>query len=149
MPLLVYGIICSFNLDPSLQKAIVAIASIASSALLIFSAWSMAANWEQQYFKSLQTQMDFSELYRLYKELGATTLVTLAEFRAEVTRLDSLAEKADHLAMELQMHDDEKRMGMRAGLREFQRKCASCGQIPTDLISTSCGICGNFKQRRI
>lgn len=38
---------------------------------------------------------------------------------------------------------DEKR-GMRYALRNYQRTCVSCGQVPTSMTSTSCNICGNF-----
>lgn len=149
VPILVYGIICSFGLSPAWQKFIIMLASIISTALLILSAWSMAANWEQQYSKSLQAQMDYAELCRLYKELGTTMLLSLQDYKAEVARLDSLTEKADRLAMELRINDEEKRMGMRAGLREFQRECVGCKTVPKDLLSTPCEICGNFKKRRI
>ncbi len=149
VPILVYGIIAPVNLTPCTQNVIITAASVASTVLLVLSAWSLAANWEQQYSKSLQSQMDFSELSRLYKELGVTTLVGLQEYKAEVARLDSLTEKADRLAMELRMPDEEKRMGMRAALREFQRKCAGCGTVPTDITSTPCNICGNFQRWRV
>ncbi len=149
VPILVYGIIASFQLSPGWQTGIIAAASFISTLLLVLSVWSLAANWEQQYSKSLQAQIDYAELCRLYRELGTSTLLELHEYKAEISRFDSLMEKADNLAMELRISDEEKRMGMRAGLREFRRKCAGCGEMPTDINSTACNVCGNFKRRRI
>ncbi|MDR3625278.1 MAG: hypothetical protein P4L45_00510, partial [Ignavibacteriaceae bacterium] len=40
--------------------------------------------------------------------------------------------------------EKEKRMGMRAGLRQFKRACAACKQVPVSLKSTNCDVCGNF-----
>ncbi len=38
----------------------------------------------------------------------------------------------------------ELRMGMRYALREFQRKCVCCEEIPVAMISTNCDVCGKF-----
>ena len=149
VPLLVYGIICSFKLSSAWQTGIIAVASVVSTALLVLSAWAMAANWDEQYSKSLQSQLDFIELAKLYRELGTSTLFSVQAYRAEVARFDSIFDRADRLAMELRISDNEKRMGMRAALREFQRACVGCKVVPTDINSTNCDVCGNFKKRRL
>ena len=45
--------------------------------------------------------------------------------------------------------DEEKRMGMRATLRQFQRECANCKQTPVSMVPSECGVCGNFKRRKL
>lgn len=140
VPMLVYALITRFKMGEEALPVIITAASILSTILLILSSWSMAADWEKQYHKGLLAQMDFSELGRRYKELGETTLLSLAEYKAEVSRLDSLMEKADHLAMELKISDEEKLMGMRSGLREYKRECASCEKIPFDMNPTKCPV---------
>jgi mobilome CxxCx(11)CxxC protein len=149
VPILVYGIIASFNLSSEVQKFFLTSASIISTLLLVISIWSLVADWEKQYSKSMKAQIDFLELCRLYRELGTTTLKKLSQYTEELSKLDILMEKADQLAIELTISEEEKRMGMRCGLREFQRKCASCAKIPKDIVSTNCPVCGNFKIRRI
>jgi len=42
------------------------------------------------------------------------------------------------------LKDAEMRMGMRAALRQYQRACAGCGETPTDMKATGCGVCGDF-----
>lgn len=148
VPLLVYALITRFQMGEEFQKIIVTFASIFSTLLLILSSWSMAADWEKQYSKSLLAQMDFSELGRRYKELGDTSLLSLDECKSEINRLDSLLEKADQLAMELKISDAEKRMGLRSGLREYQRKCVKCDKVPYDLRPTDCPVCGQYNKRR-
>jgi mobilome CxxCx(11)CxxC protein len=137
------------SLGPAIQNTIFIFASLISTALLVLSAWAMAANWDMQYSKSFQAQMENAELAKFYKELAKTELLSFSEYKAEIARLDSMTEKVDHLCMELRVTDQEKRMGMRSGLREFQRECVKCKQIPSDILSTNCDICGNFKRRRL
>lgn len=44
----------------------------------------------------------------------------------------------------LDVTDEEKRMGMRFGLRELSRTCAGCNLIPLSMNPSKCQICGNF-----
>lgn len=39
----------------------------------------------------------------------------------------------------------EKRRGMRAGLRMYQIECIGCGEVPKDMKSTDCSVCGNHR----
>lgn len=40
--------------------------------------------------------------------------------------------------------EKENRMGMRAGLREFQQSCVGCKMVPVSMKPTTCEVCGNF-----
>lgn len=40
--------------------------------------------------------------------------------------------------------DQELRMGMRFGLRQYRRACAGCNETPTSMKPTKCDVCGNF-----
>ena len=49
----------------------------------------------------------------------------------------------------IKLSDEEKRMGMRSGLRNSQRACVECKKIPTSMESTECNVCGKYKIRRV
>ena len=148
VPLLVYGLLSSFEYISTIQQIIFASATMGSTLLLILSAWSIVANWDLHYSQSILSQKDNSELYRSYKSLAETTIKDYGSYSSELSKLDLLLSKIEDRNIQLGITDSEKRMGMRAGLREFQRKCLGCNLVPIDLEPSECSVCGKFKRRR-
>ncbi|MEV5447207.1 mobilome CxxCx(11)CxxC protein, partial [Streptomyces sp. NPDC052644] len=67
--------------------------------------------------------------------------------RYEVLKALDTSRQAQDLNQDID--DQEKRMGMRAALRERQRKCSACLTVPTGMQPTNCDVCGNYKARKI
>jgi mobilome CxxCx(11)CxxC protein len=54
---------------------------------------------------------------------------------------DDMQRQQDHA---LGMSDKQLRMGMHAALLRYQRSCASCKIVPSNMKPTRCGVCGDF-----
>ncbi len=60
-------------------------------------------------------------------------------------KLEILIEREKGISkVNLEVTDEEKRIGMRFGLRELSRKCVGCDKIPLSMNASKCDICGNF-----
>jgi mobilome CxxCx(11)CxxC protein len=79
-----------------------------------------------------------------YKRFAETPPKTNQEFEHKIDLLD--AEESSRSNIDTQHHitEKEKRFGMRAALRNFQRECSGCGQVPITMKPSNCEICGKF-----
>lgn len=111
---------------------------------------SVVAQWQDRYqaaSQSLNTNNLLSEEYKALGEQNPAEPAAIADFRRQL-ELIIASDKAQQQKDEEQgIRDKEKRMGMRAGLHEFQRRCVTCKEIPPNMKPTKCGTCGDFPKR--
>jgi mobilome CxxCx(11)CxxC protein len=108
---------------------------------VILSVWSLAGRWEDTlsyYRESVRNNTWLSNQYvKLAKFHGG-------DFFSKAEVLDTAFDARVASDMDYDVSDSEKRRGLRAALRQFQRECVGCKEVPTSMLPTSCPICGDF-----
>lgn len=144
VPVLVGGIVVAFfgidQLKPLLGVLIV-IAALLSTIQLVFTIWSLVAKWEDETVYGSESSVDNYEIARMYEELAKHNP---SDFDSQYKLLEYRNNRRSSEDGKKGVIEKEKRMGMKAGLRKYQRACVKCGQVPDDLDSTDCSVCGNY-----
>lgn len=144
VPASVGGIVVAFfgfdQLKPFLGWLIV-LAALLSTIQLVFTVWSLVAKWEDQAVYGAESSVDNYEISRLYADLGKNNP---ADFDPKYQQLDLRNNIRSAEDGKKEITETEKRMGMKAALRKYQRACIKCQQVPFDLTSTNCPVCGNY-----
>jgi len=120
------------------------VAGIIALFQLVASIWSLVSNWDNSLSYSIESKADNYRLSDEFSKLGNSTTLSLQEFDLEMKLLDTQADMRSQLDNRIDVIDAEKRTGLRAGLRKFQRACVGCNKVPTSLKASKCDICGNF-----
>ncbi|MEZ4412420.1 MAG: hypothetical protein R2910_05505 [Gemmatimonadales bacterium] len=144
VPLLVGGVALSFGLKDRALPVLLWIGGVVLVTQLLLSLGALVFAWtaKVEYYKL--SMVDNYRLSRRFQELakrgggGLESIVALLD-----------AENASRTETDLRMSPSqaEKRYGMRAGLRHFQRSCAGCRLVPLSLSPGDCPICGSFPRR--
>lgn len=145
VPMLVGGIVLAFGLDNgTFPLFILSIALIFSIGQLVFSLWSLVARWPDQLGYALESSWTNHNLSSRYKALASSPQQDLLKFRQQLDMLDIENDQRERLDYQQGITEAEKRMGHRAGLRQFGRACTECGKIPDSLEASYCSTCGKF-----
>lgn len=141
VPLLVGVAVLAFGLEAEFLDEAVTAAAIAAGLQLVVTLWALVAGWDDEFGYAKESAADNHRLSKLFAKLARTDpddLETQFEIRdAEYTA----REQSDY---QRGITEKEKRKGMRAGLRRFQRQCSACGEVPESLEPSDCSVCGNF-----
>lgn len=133
----------SFGANSKLTVAFLSLASILGLVQLVGSIWSLTYRWDDDFgyaMESLSANRAFFERFKTLAEHPPK--VEEANYRYDILQAES---QARSFADEKQgITEPEKRYGMRAALRQLQRKCVGCDQIPSSMRSSECDVCGNF-----
>lgn len=148
-PLSIGALVIAVGSTAELISWAIFVAAFLSIIQIILSLWSLVAQWRENLSYYLESKADNYQLADRFYELGNNTVYYEDKWRTEFTVLDALSNNRSHLDLRYDITDEEKRMGMRAALREYQRECIECKSIPTSLQSSNCSVCGNFKKRSI
>lgn len=142
LPVLLGGLVGSYYQDKKIMEVALAITTPIAIAQLVLSAILTANNVEVNQLKYTALSTKNLLLSADFKELGEFPPVEFPPLKA---RFDVLAERERALIEEdVSLSDKENRMGMRYGLRQFQRRCVGCDVIPLSMKATDCEVCGNF-----
>jgi len=144
VPVLIGGLVASFLGMPALQPylgVLIAIGGVLATVQLVFSIWSLLAKWEDTTSYGSESSIDNLEISDIFKGLAQKPPADFA-INYEVAKERDRARSTQDL--KIGVTDNEKRMGMRAALRQFQKKCVACGEVPRDMKPTTCPVCGNF-----
>lgn len=144
VPASIGAIIGSFNLSQSLQQIIVAIAALLALLQLTITIWSVVAKWNDNLAFYLESKSSNYRLASEYERLARSTDWSAEEFETRYQVLEAEGNIRTGQDNQIDLDEKEKRMGMRAGLRQYQRLCAGCGKIPIDMEPTNCPVCGKF-----
>lgn len=144
VPALFGGFVLSFGADFPFKALVLILTSVLGLFQLVFSIWSLVAKWDDAF---AYAQESVSANYRLsanFNELAANPPDNLKDFEISYRLLKIENDFRIDRDNQQYITEKEKRMGMRAGLRQFKRACAACKQVPVSLKSTNCDVCGNF-----
>jgi len=124
---------------------ILAVASFVAVVQLALSVLSLAYKWDDQYAYARRSAALNTRLRRQYERL-----VDDKEWHNR-ERVAALQEQDTELHIEDEAHaitDDERHMGMRFSLLQYNKACIACGNTPRSMRPTTCGVCGSFKRGR-
>jgi mobilome CxxCx(11)CxxC protein len=141
VPLNVGAIVLAYGI-----KAIPICSAIGVFQLVVF-AWSLVAKWVDRYQHSVQALVSNRSLAQKYESLAKEEPAGLLDYRHRLDVLDATdsAQRAEDYQQEIR--EAETRMGMHAGLRQYERECAGCHITPIRMEPTECGVCGDFPKR--
>ena len=109
--------------------------------------WSLVQRWDDNFAYALESMSANRSFYEQFKELASETRgQEEANLRYQLLQRESQARSKEDEKQGFT--DNEKRMGMCARLRQLQRECAACHQVPTSMTPTNCNVCGNFRVPR-
>lgn len=143
-PLAVGTIVAAFGLQSTIAPLALAIAAVVGIFQVIVFAWSVVFSWVDRNVYAKESAVANDDLSNRFSRLGATPPSTLHEMQAAVDIVETEDKLRRQRDSEAHMSEAENRMGMRAGLRQFQRSCIACGEVPTTMTSTDCDVCGRF-----
>ena len=141
-PASVGAIISTYSLDDKTTKLVLVVAGTIAIIQLLFSIWSLVSGWNEKLSYYLESKSSNYSLSSQYQKLSQNSSISKQGFDSELNVLDREADLRSALDNNHYVNDKEKRMGMRYGLRKFQRACAGCDIVPTDMKPTECGVCG-------
>jgi mobilome CxxCx(11)CxxC protein len=134
------------SFETSLYSIVAPIAGVLGLAELIGSIWSLTNKWSDIYAYALESMTSNYNLAEDYKRLAKNHDLSNFSFQFEIIQVrDQIRRDSDY---KQGITEDEKRMGMRAALRERQLKCATCDEMPKSMEPSDCDTCGNFKRRK-
>jgi mobilome CxxCx(11)CxxC protein len=144
VPLLVGGLVVGYGANAALLPYTVSIGAGLGILLSLVSAWSVVFKWVDSQAYANESMAANRRLARRYTDLiqvGASSHTGL-KIQYDLLRLeDQLREELDNRQS---IRDAEDRAAMRAALRQTQRDCAACKQVPTSLKASNCDVCGDF-----
>jgi mobilome CxxCx(11)CxxC protein len=137
----------SFGASSWLTTPLVVLGSLLLILQLIGSIWSLVYRWDDSFAYSLESMSANRSFYERFKELASDTHnKEEANLFYQLPQSESQARSKEDEKQGAT--ENEKRMGMRAGLRQLKRACAACNQVPTSMTPTDCNVCGNFSVPR-
>lgn len=142
VPASVGAILGTFSLKPEYITAVGTVAGVLSVTQLIFSSWSLVSHWDGSLSYYLESKSANYRLSSDWNEIANTTIMSDSEFATRLQVIEKESEIRADLDNRHDISEREKRRGMRAGLRKYQRPCAGCGMIPMSMKATQCGVCG-------
>ncbi len=141
-PAMVGATIGTFNISPQNTKYVLVVAGILGVLQLIFSIWALVSGWNNRLSYYLESKSANYRVANEYAQLANSTSLSEAEYDTKLKVLETETNIRSDLDNRHDICDKEKRMGMRAGLRQYQRPCTGCGKVPTSMKATKCGVCG-------
>jgi mobilome CxxCx(11)CxxC protein len=112
------------------------IAGIVSLAQLILTAWSLINRWQDRHAYALASMVDNYKIAQKYEHLGKNPPGDLKEFKFRQELLNAESSTRDTLDYQQGLSEKERRRGMRVALRQYQRACAGCREVPKSLKPT-------------
>jgi mobilome CxxCx(11)CxxC protein len=143
VPLVIGLVVMAFGTDDASLPVLLWVGGILLVVQGLLALWSLVARWNDTIESVLLSITENNRLANRYKEI-AERGPSDAAVRAAV--LDAEYQARTEADLRQGITEQEKRMGMRAGLRQFQRACAACGKVPTTMDPSQCGVCGNFSE---
>lgn len=149
IPILIGAIATSYGLNSPILKNVINITIPVTIIQLIISVIAIVNNWNDYLSYSLEATNDYGNLSETFKKLGKNppSGEQILEHKFEI--LDTKYLLRTEQDSKYGLKDRELRKGMRYALREFQRECVGCKEIPLSINSTDCEVCGNFKRNKL
>lgn len=134
----------NYSVDTWWAKTLLSFAIILSVLLTILSFIDLVYNREDSLNYYYESSAHHAELSRQFEFLAKETHLDENSFKVIFYQLLGEQKIRDQQDERTNLLPKEERMGLRFGLRQFQRVCVGCKSIPKSLESTNCDICGKF-----
>lgn len=153
VPLIIGALVLSFGQDYKPLGWAIPVAAGIGVVQLIYSLWSVFAGWVASYDHAVRAIVTNQGLVKRYETLGKRETTDAAELRQQLDFLktiDAIQEESDYRQG---VTGAEKRMGMHALLRQYEKECTACKKTPTDMKSAHwwrrnrCGVCDDYPRR--
>jgi mobilome CxxCx(11)CxxC protein len=144
VPLLFGGIILNLELSENSLKILKILAGSLGVIQLFLSALALGYKWDDSYSYYLESINSNSTISSDFVELGKYPNNVLSKFKNEIEKINIKHKIRSDSDSKYSLSEKEKRKAMRYSLRKFKRDCAGCHEIPKDMISTDCPVCGQF-----
>ena len=144
VPVSIGSIILSFGANISVLPLLLVIAGILSTIQLITSVWSLTAKWDDALAYATKSNSANKNLSLRYRDFGQSPPQDPGMLDLQFQLLQAEYQRQSIEDENQGVTEKEKRKGMRAGLREFQRPCVTCKKTPTSMTPSDCDTCGNF-----
>lgn len=144
VPLTVGASATGFGIDSPILKWIVFIAAPLMIIQLVMSLSAVIYKWDEELAYSYESSSDNLSIAYKYENLAKYPPAVKENLENEMVKLKTKQDARDIQDEKHSISEADERKGMRYALRNFQRTCVSCGQVPTSMTSTKCNICGNF-----
>ncbi|WCM43607.1 hypothetical protein MG290_14775 (plasmid) [Flavobacterium sp. CBA20B-1] len=149
VPLTVGATASGFGFESEILKNTIAISIPLSIIQLVISAFALVNNWNDYLSYSLEAVNDYNSLSDDFKKLGKNSPSNFGDFSKSFEILETRLKYRNESDSKYSFSERELRKGMRYALREFQRKCVGCQEVPLSMLSTPCEICGKFERSLI
>lgn len=144
VPVTVGATALGYGLNSDILKGIITLAIPLSILQLIFSVFAVVQKWDDELAYAYEASQDLSLLSDSFRKLGNLPPENYKDLDDKFEILNTRYKARNQQNSKHNLKEWELRMGMRYALREFQRPCVGCKEIPISMKSTKCDICGNF-----
>ncbi len=111
---------------------------------LIFSAFALVFKWDDELAYSLEATRDHNLLSQDFKTLGQFPPSNLEDITMQYNILNEKLKSRNEQDVKHDLSNKERVKGMRWSLREFNKKCIDCDEIPYSMEKTNCPVCGKY-----
>jgi len=146
--MLIGGVVLTYGKDVKYLGALIAVGAALGLSQLLLSGLSVIFGWPEALEYSLDSATENRALSEKFRGLGITATDPLPDTEASIRELIATDEARRKQDARRSVSDGELRRGHRAALRQFQKECVECKNVPTDMSSTDCNVCGRFSWKR-
>lgn len=111
---------------------------------LIFSALALVFKWDDELAYSLETTRDHNLLSQDFKTLGQFPPASVDNLTIQYNILNEKLKSRNEQDVKHDLTNKERVKGMRWSLREFNKECIGCQEIPYSMEKTTCPVCGKY-----
>lgn len=144
VPMLVGLLVLAYGHLKSLP-VIIAVAAAIGIGQAAISLWAIVGGWVNGASYAATSATANALLAAKFADLWLNPPTQFDEFQHRYELVETEDNARSEQDYQQGITEAEKRMGMRAGLRKYQIECVGCGQIPKDMKSTDCGVCGRYR----
>ncbi|WP_286894965.1 MULTISPECIES: mobilome CxxCx(11)CxxC protein [Sphingobacterium] len=152
VPLIIGTAATGYGTDSNLLKSLIWVSVPLSIFQITISAFALVNKWEDMSSYSLEAVANYdmlSEKFRSLAKIEPENEEDILNLIKEFDNLNSHYNYRSQQDVKYLITEREKRIGMRWALRDFQRQCAACHEVPVSMESTECPVCGQFKKTLI
>lgn len=139
------SLVAAFGTDFAGLPVVLTIGSIVGIVQLVTSIWALTAKWDDGFAFANEAIVSNQQLSDAFKSLAKNLPAGFEAVKSKFDLLNVEKKSRDSQDERQGISEAEKRFGMRAALRQFQRDCASCENTPQSMTPSKCNVCGNFK----
>ncbi|OXA93782.1 mobilome CxxCx(11)CxxC protein [Flavobacterium hercynium] len=111
---------------------------------LIFSALALVFKWDDELAYSLEATRDHNLLAQDFKTLGQFPPASVDDLTIKYNILNEKLKFRNEQDVKHDLTNKERIKGMRWSLREFNKECIRCHEIPYSMEKSTCAVCGKY-----